>query len=110
MGHDATQELYEELTQICAEFSQRPQHHLDRLALLTFPPLQWVELSGLLSEHSALGQRLRQVKARGVTLHACHVSTPDQEWALVNFYSSELSAIPATALLLRRAHIPAEGH
>jgi|GEM_PF-2300514 len=110
MGNDATQELYEELTQICAAFSQRPQHHLDRLALLTFPPLQWVTLSTLLSEHSTLAHRLSEAEARGVTLQACHVNTPDEEWSLVNFYSSELSAIPATALLLRRAHLPAEGH
>lgn len=110
MDQDATQELYEELTQICAEFSQRPQNHLDRLALLTFPQQQWVELQNLLSEHSALAQRLKRVQARGVTLHACHVTTPDQEWSLVNFYSSELNAIPATALLLRRAHVLADGH
>ena len=110
MGQDPTQALYDELTQICAEFSQRPQNHPDRLALLSFPHHQWVELQSILPEHSPLARRLRRAEAQGVTLHACHVDTPDEEWALINFYSAELSAIPATALLLKKVHSLPEGH
>lgn len=110
MSQDGAHELYEELTQVCAAFSQRPQHHLDRLALLSFPQRTWVELSEVLSEHSSLSERLEQLRCRGASLYASHVSTPDDEWALVNFYSTELSAIPATALLLKRAHELPEGH
>ena len=110
MTKPTTQALYEELTQICSEFSQRPQHHLDRVALLTCPPYEWVELLDVLPQHSGLTVRLERLKARGVTLHATHVSTPDEQWSLVNFYSTELDALPATALLLKRAHNIASGH
>ena len=110
MSKPASQALYEELTQICSEFSQRPQHHLERVALLTCPQHQWVELREILPVTSSLYTRLERLEGRGVTLVASHATTPDEQWSLVNFYSSELDALPATALLLRRAHNLSEGH
>jgi len=110
MSQSSSQGIYEELTQICAEFSQRPQHHADRLTLLTYPTDRWVDMLDVVSPPSTLYKRLERLAARGARLVALHVSTPDDEWSLVNFYCDALDAVPATALLLKRAHVVSERH
>jgi hypothetical protein len=110
MSKTSSQEIYEELTQICAEFSQRPQHHGDRLTLLTYPTDRWVDMLDVVSSATSLYQRLERLAARDARLMALHVSTPDEQWSLVNFYCEALDAVPATALLLKRAHVPSDSH
>ena len=45
---DPVEIIYEALTEICAAFSQRPQHRIDRLTLLAYPQGEWVELDEIL--------------------------------------------------------------
>lgn len=107
---DPAEIIYEALTEICASFSQRPQHRIDRLTLLAYPQGEWVELATILSPQTSLAQRLISLNDRGIDLHAVHQDTPDRKWSLVSFYCSQLDAMPATALLLKQAHQQEERH
>lgn len=102
--------IYEALMEICATFSQRPEYHTDRLTLLTYPSGEWIDLNEILSPHTALAKRLKGLNARGVDLAVIHLETPDGTWNLVNFYCSLIDAMPATVLLLKRAHRQAQRH
>ena len=104
------QAIYEALTEICSVFSQRPQHHHDRLTLLAHPANEWIKLHRVLEPSSKLAERVLRLEDLGANLLAQHTETPDGQWALVNFYCGLIDAIPATALLLKRAHTPAIQH
>jgi hypothetical protein len=107
---DPAEIIYEAVTEICATFSQRPQHHLDRLTLLTYPQGEWVELIEVIGAHTTLAKRLRGLNDKGVDLYAIHNTTPDGTWSLVSFYCGLIDAMPATALLRKSAHEQEERH
>lgn len=107
---DPAEIIYEALTEICATFSQRPQHRVDRLTLLAYPQGEWVELADILSPQTALAKRLISLNERGIDLFAVHSDTPDKKWSLVSFYCGQLDAMPATALLLKDAHEQDQRH
>ena len=107
---DPVEIIYEALTEICAAFSQRPQHRIDRLTLLAYPQGEWVDLFQVLAPQTSLAKRLKGLNDRGIDLSAVHNDTPDGKWSLVSFYCGQLDAMPATALLLKQAHQQEERH
>ena len=107
---DPAAAIYEALTEICATFCQRPEYHSDRLALLTYPQGEWIDVNEVLSPHTALAKRLKGLSLRGVDLNAIHHDTPDATWSLVCFYCGLIDAMPVTVLMLKRAHQQEERH
>ena len=98
------------MTQICAELSQRPNYHVDRLTLLAYPAGQWHAVDEWVTQGTKISATLNALAEQGLQLFAMHLDTPDDEWSLVNFYCPVIDSIPATALLLKRAHKQAPQH
>ena len=52
----------------------------------------------------SLFEELEYLKKEGLLLYVSHQDTPDLNWSLVNFYVTQLEALPASTLLLKSAH------
>ena len=99
-----TEKCWQLLMQICSDFSQAKMYHKQRVLLLSTESKQWYLLMEFLDESTVLLKDLEYLKKEGLLLYVSHQDTPDLNWSLVNFYVTEIEALPASTLLLKSAH------
>jgi len=99
-----TEKCWQLLMQICSDFSQAKMYHKHRVLLLSTESKQWYLLIDFLDENIRLFKDLESLNKEGFLLYVSHQDTPDFNWSLVNFYVTQLEALPASTLLLKSAH------
>jgi hypothetical protein len=99
-----TEKCWQLLMQICSDFSQSEIYHKHRILLLSTQSKQWYHLIEFLDDDLVLFKDLLSLNKEGFLLYVTHQDTPDLNWSLVNFYVTQLEALPASTLLLKSAH------
>ena len=95
---------WELLTTICQHFSQSASYHPQRVLLLSTQKHQWYRLIEFLDVDSEMYKSLDLLSQQDLILYVNHQDTPDKNWSLLNFYVNQLEALPASTLLLKKAH------
>ena len=99
-----TEKCWQLLMQICSDFSQAKMYHKQRVLLLSTESKQWYLLMVFLDENMSLFKDLESLRNEDFLLYVSHQDTPDLNWSLVNFYVTQIEALPASTLLLKSAH------